>query len=816
MRRSKIGRLLCVLAALLLLCMPGTASVALAAEDGSQEKTPEPLVIDLTKGYYEKTYSDYDQAAICLAVERIAHKREDEISYCYIWGEKVDLDGDGTYDVLADGADWSDVDGAMPSRWFLIPTSECSIRGSITFKDIKDERFSEVTFLFPDEPIRKEYAVTMEKGHAETEDGKTVTSAAPGTVLFLVPDNLEGEYVTAWNSELTGQHNRYDSVDRRMWGAAEFHMPAADVILAAETEAQTPLTFEMSNGYCIVDDDPYRKPNISDFAIPPLDESEDEGLFLMDLDSDGTYDACLYVVYGVEYGAIIDAGLPWHVYMIPLPTSSITGTYRIDGETTAPYWPYTFVFPAENVKSTHRITVNGGHAENMKGETITEAAPGEKIKIIYDRKAMETIDKGFVASPAYENLTKTADMYGSSYLREETVMPACDITYTAQVKGCEAIVLNFIRDGEKWIAPLPYDVRAELQQFGRELDESFFYWYYDFSPMMDAYANNVSMNAIQVKGRNPETMTFSMTVPLLTSEALYSAITVKFPGAGEIYPINCTDENLRIGLTDLGADKLSTILGAVEGQYLVVEGWSIEEPVASQFVGFEAKDFWMEYNAEAKWVFRMPDHAIEIKPVFQKIEQKPLTIDLSDGYAEIPFGTSFLDSVLESSGTGYHSGGNIFDLNGDGLFDVALERVEENRFRRLADYSLGETYTLPYGNHGAYYPITFVNHPKANEQSEVSPTAAPSANEDTPTPTAVVENLSDSPAGTPQENTGKNGDFLPALIVVAAVLLIGVGILYFVILPKKDAAKREEKRRQMREQREKQLAEETSEEDDYT
>ncbi len=816
MRRSKIGRLLCVLAALLLLCMPGTASVALAAEDGSQEKTPEPLVIDLTKGYYEKTYSDYDQAAICIAVERIAHKREDDIRCCYIWGEKVDLDGDGTYDVLADGADWPDVDGAMPSRWFLIPTSECSIRGSITFKDIKDERFSEVTFLFPDEPIRKEYAVTMEKGHAETEDGKTVTSAAPGTVLFLVPDNLEGEYVTAWNSELTGQHNRYDSVDRRMWGAAEFHMPAADVILAAETEAQTPLTFDMSNGYCIVDDDPYRKPNISDFAIPPLDESEDEGLFLMDLDSDGTYDACLYVVYGVEYGAIIDAGLPWHVYMIPLPTSSITGTYRIDGETTAPYWPYTFVFPAENVKSTHRITVNGGHAENMKGETITEAAPGEKIRIIYDRKAMEAIDKGFIASPAYENLTKNASMYGGSYLREEIFMPACDISYTAQVKGCEAIVLNFIRDGEKWIAPLPYDVQAELQQIGRKLDESFFYWYYDFSPVMDEYAKNVSMDAVQVNGRSPETMTFSMYEPLQTGEAVYTAITVRFPGAGEIYPINCTDENLRIGLQGLYADKLSTILGAAEGQNLFVDRSMLVEPVGKVFIGFEAKDFKMDYTIDASWVFRMPDHAIEIKPVFQKIEQKPITIDLSEGYAEIPFGTGFLKSVLESSGASPQSRTDLIDLNGDGIWDVTVEWTDVNRFRRLSDYSCDESYTLPYGNHGEYYPITFVNYPKMDVPEQVSPTAAPSANEDTPTPTAVVENLSDSPAGTPQENTGKYGDFLPALIVVAAVLLIGVGILYFVILPKKDAAKREEKRRQMREQREKQLAEETSEEDDYT
>ena len=811
MRRSKIGRLLCVLAALLLLCMPGTASVAFAGEDGSQEETPEPLVIDLTKGYYEKTYSDYGQAAICIAVERIAHKREDDVRY-YIWSEKIDLDGDGTYDVLVDGADWPDVDGQMPDRWFLIPTSECSIRGAITFKDIKDERFSEVTFLFPDDPIRKEYAVTVEKGHAETEDGRTVTSAAPGTLLYIVPDKLEGEYVSAWNSELTGRHNRYDSVDRRMWGAAEFHMPAADVILAAEAEAQTPLTFDMSNGYCIVDNDPYHKPDISDFAIPPLDESE-EGLFLMDVDGDGTYDACLYVVYGAEYGAIIDAGLPWHVYMIPLPTSSITGSYRIDGETTAPYWPYTFVFPAENVKSTHRITVNGGHAENMKGETITEAAPGEIIKIIYDRKAMEMIDQGFVASPSYENLTKSTDWSGKRYLREEIVMPACDITYTAQVKGCEAIVLNFIRDGEKWIAPLPYDVQAELQQTGRKLDESFFYWYYDFAPVIDEYARNVSMDAVQVNGRSPETMTFSMYEPLQTGEAVYTAITVRFPGAGEIYPINCTDENLRIGLQGLYADKLSTILGAAEGQNLFVDRSMLVEPVGQVFIGFEAKDFKMDYTIDASWVFRMPDHAIEIKPVFQKIEQKPITIDLSEGYAEIPFGTGFLKSVLESSGANPQSRTDLIDLNGDGIWDVTVEWTDVNRFRRLADYSLGETYTLPYGNHGEYYPITFVNYPKMDVPEQVSPTVTPAVNEDTPAP--VAANPVDTAFETPEEKSKKGGTWLIVLIVVTALVMAGAGISAFVIMQRK-AAKREERRRQMREQWEKQLAEETSEEDDYT
>ena len=423
-----------------------------------------------------------------------------------------------------------------------------------------------------------------------------------------------------------------------------------------------------------------------------------------------------------------------------------------------------FVFPAENVKSAHRITESGGHAENMNGETITEAAPG-------------------------------------------------DISYTAQVKDCEAIVLDFIRDGEKWIAPLPYDVQAELQQTGRKLDESFFYWFYDFSPVMDEYARNVSMDAVQVNGRSPETMTFSMYEPLQTGEAVYTAITVRFPGAGEIYPINCTDENLRIGLQGLYADKLSTILGAAEGQNLFVDRSMLVEPDGQVFIGFEAKDFKMDYTIDASWVFRMPDHAIEIKPVFQKIEQKPITIDLSEGYAEIPFGTGFLNSVLESSGASPQSRTDLIDLNGDGIWDVTVEWTDVNRFRRLADYSLGETYTLPYGNHGEYYPITFVNYPKMDVPEQVSPTVTPAVNEDTPAP--VAANPVDTAFETPEEKSKKGGTWLIVLIVVTALVMAGAGISAFVIMQRK-AAKREEKRRQMREQRKKQLAEETSEEDDYT
>lgn len=791
------------LALLMLLILVTNATPARAEEQDGESRQSEELVIDLRNGY--AVFPDEGwcyNAKICAAV-RSCVKICDESPYS--WNIfTADIDGDGTPDIQTDGYGWPDEEYPMPYEWFIIPTTECNVRGTVSLPvgkiDIETYRkYDTITFIFPEEAFKNEYVITVEKGHAETYDGKVITSAAPGDVVVLVPDALDGEYVAYWTSTLVGKFSRYDGYSLSWMNATSFSMPASDVTMKATTAKQTPMIFDMTGGVCVVDEEYSQSPNLSDIKIPATAVEYSENLRTdavkterIDLDGDGSMDISCFIVDSSEYGAAKDAGLPHHVYYIPLPTSSITGKYTYYEGKTSPYWPYEFVFPQKPAEKLYPITVEGGHAEDIQGRTITEAAPGERIRIVYDGVQGEIA--GFTASPSYENLYRKWTWQSTYQLRKEVDMPACALSYKALPNQGTKLSLHFFSANTgRFSANLSQSVTNALKKDSGALEKVLCMYagipvqLGDRMLIMD-YNSNYEYYSLE----------YTLPEPFITDDEIYTTVEVKFGDTYQLYPINCTDEAIVVYWMQ-SSQCNAHILASAPGQLLYVNKVNLSEPEGFMFSGFEAKDFWMGYDVY--WRFTMPDHAIELKPVFSKVDpdtQTPVLIDLSDESFDIS-DQEILKS-LAKTGISYDQSFDMYDLDGDGKWDIHVN-ADLHLIRRLSDYSCGEHFTIETGNHGQkYFPITFVNKPKANTETGVTPTVTPAGSEEKPTQNEVT------PAGTQAAKNNKakskKGGVLLVVFAILAMILVFGGVVGFNILRnRREEALRAQKLAELRRRR---------------
>ena len=759
------------LALLMLLILVANATPARAEEQDGESKQGEELVIDLTKGYHE--WGPERSGDVKSAVYSAAYLVGKNIS-TYLPGiaESADLDGDGTMDFFFGGYNWPEEEG-MAERVFVIPSPNSSIRGKATYEVEKEKAdifgYDRITFLFPEDSLQKEYAISVKNGHAEV-DGKPVTTAAPGTLVSLVPDELEGVFVTSWNDKLIGEFSRFETFPNHWSGSSAFYMPASDVSLTDKTEKQTPFTIDMRKGFCLADSNGWELPNLGDFRLS-LWESE---IRINDDSQVEPGDIECYVV--TEYdatGSSITDYIPVRVYFIPLPTSKIKESYTTTGKSTAAYWPITVIFPNEPVKELYPVTVEGGHAEDAHGRTITEAAPGETIRIIYDGVQGET--EGFVSSQGYENLHKRSTYNGETWirgLREEIVMPACALSYKALSNEGKKLSLHFSNINGNYQAWLPEDVLNAFKKDSSAVEKVL--CMYAGIPMR--LANN---DLVMDRNGNYEyySLEYTLPEPFITDEDMYTTVEVTFGDVYSLYPIKCTDDAIVVYWMQ-SSQCNARILASAAGQLLYVNKVNLAEPEGYMFSGFEAKDFWMGYDVY--WRLTMPSHEIELKPVFTKVDvdsQTPLVIDISDGNYRI-MDHEILASI-DRAGVPYDYTYYMYDLNGDGAWDVHLIQGQ-NMLQRLTDYSCGEYYTIETGNHGQkYFPITFVNKKKTDSQTGVTPTVAPAKNEDGQTQNGTT------PAGTPaksQKAKSKKGGVLLGVLAVLAMILLFGGVAYYNML----------------------------------
>ncbi len=792
--RVKQGKMLIrILVSVFLLVISLSEIKSAKAEDAAEENNAEKeYVIDMTKGYCESSYyrQPQDEYYGFISVYRLMDKPFD-YNNGFLW--RLDLDGDGTIDLYSYGYDWPEEEGPA-DRYFLIPAAECSVHGRVSYPVEKVNeyyKFEKITFIFPESSYQKEYAISVENGHAEV-DGKIVTSAAPGTIVSIIPDELDGRFVASWNDKLIGEFTRYTTYPNYWTGATAFFMPASDVSFSAKTEKQTPLTFDLQKGFCLADDDGWSLPNPGDFKLS-LWYAWEEGTNLIDLDEDGQKDISCEVFHdGDVDGPSITDYLPHHAFFIPLSTSSIKGSYTTSGKSIAAYWPITFIFPSEPVKKLYPVSVEGGHAEDMQGRTITEAAPGERIRIIYD--GIQGTTAGLLSSPEYDNLYKKWTDGKGKRLREEIVMPACALSYKALPNEGEPLSLYFYYDnGGYYWAILSESVVDAFEKNDKTINQVLC-WYTRYAPRVRD--NKLILDHLGYS--EYYSIEYSLPEPFITEENTYTTVIVQFSGAGQLYPITCTEEGIDVYWSN-GGDPGARILASAPGQLLYVNKVGLAEPEGYQFSGFEAKDFWMGYDVY--WRFTMPDHAIELKPVFSKVDpdtQTPVLIDLSDESFDIS-DQEILKS-LAKTGISYDQSLDMYDLDGDGKWDIHVN-ADLHLIRRLSDYSCGEYFTIETGNHGQkYFPITFVNKPKANTETGVTPTVTPAGSEEKPTQNKVT------PAGTQAAKNNKakskKGGVLLVVFAILAMILVFGGVVGFNILRnRREEALRAQKLAELRRRR---------------
>ena len=763
-----------------------------AEEPGTEENAGKELVIDLTKEYLKWTDADYylerDVYHSLYSIENCAY---DYSSGCVV----ADLNKDGTADYFLGGYGWPEGEG-LASVIFVIPSADSNLSGRVTYSIDKEQvevtGFDRVTFLFPEEPFSKEYKITVEKGHAEV-DGRVVTSAAPGTRVNIIPDSFSGEFVAAWSDTLIGRFDRMTHFPDSWTGAADYYMPASDVSFVAEMQKQTPLTFDMQKGFCLADDNGWELPNTDDFllALPLWFDNR------IDLDYDGRDDVRLYTVSSFEVnGPNATDYINVRSYFIPLPTSSITGTYKTPGNSTSAYWPLTFVFPKETPKKLYPVTVEGGHVQDEQGRTITEAAPGERIKIIHE--GAQGAISGLISSPAYENLYKVPTLENDNQwrqiLRQEIVMPACALSYKALQGEGQKLELHFgIDTNGNFRANPSRDVRDALKKDSSSLEKIL--CMYAGLPMR-VVGDALIMDYISTY--EYYSLEYTLPEPFITDEDMYTTVEVTFGDVYSLYPINCTDEAIVVYWMQ-SSQCNARILASAAGQLLYVNKVNLAEPEGFMFSGFEAKDFWMGYDVY--WRLTMPSHEIELKPVFTKVDvdsQTPLVIDISDGSYRI-MDHEILASI-DRAGVPYDYTYYMYDLNGDGAWDVHLIQGQ-NMLQRLNDYSCGEYFTIETGNHGQkYFPITFVNKPKANTETGVTPTVTPAGSKEKPTQNEVT------PAGTQAAKNNKakskKGGVLLVVFAILAMILVFGGVVGFNILRnRREEALRAQKLAELRRRR---------------
>lgn len=418
-----------ILALAVLLCGLLAFHGAEAEEDADGDDT-ETMTIDLTKGMWKSEDGDFD--------------------YCFGETEKLfqvcgtDLDGDGEEDFRYTSYDGGFEEGSWYyASTYIYPTNKSKLSGTYTLSGTVDGKKYRCTFILDNEPVKEVYSISIEGGRVEqyNRDGGTwevVSQAAPGTLLYLRADAKEGNYVHAWKEDYYSDTCIVRAFDNNtFWTGLLFFMPSADVSFIPDIKTQTPYTIDMTKGFCEIPQKDYH--DLYDLYHGLMSSSRYNGTMIevpntitgvgetVDLDGDGTRDFLL----GYCNRSFKDFS-PESLLLIPLSTSSIEGEYVSQEVIKGPNWPFTFRFPEKEIQKEYDISVIHGHAINvMTGETVTKAASGTLVELVYDESPNCVFNGTFVDTSTYP----IQMVYGGKENR--FFMPACDASFAAEVSVVE-------------------------------------------------------------------------------------------------------------------------------------------------------------------------------------------------------------------------------------------------------------------------------------------------------------------------------------------------------------------------------------------
>jgi hypothetical protein len=343
----------------------------------------------------------------------------------------IDLDGDGSFDIKYS---WGSSEIGYTA--FIAHLGESNLQGDYVWrKSYEEEDYyyyayapdATVIFHFDSEPPQKEYSISVVGGggYAVDRDGNPVNKLATGDPIRLVFPVLEGKYVAGWSLNASEGADAY----------GHSIMPRKDVICTADIREQEPYIIDLTKGYfkkvLSTDED---TSSILD-ALRELMQIEQyfvSGSY--DLDGDGSKDISIAALYDTcdDFLEIL--------YIVPLSSSNLRGDYVLTGLNHSPHWPVTFRFGEKVPDQEYSLTVNGGHAENEKHETVQKAAPGTMLQIVPDNpdnqeyyypKAVDS--DGYYGERACVFYELWNYIYESEF-KTNFIMPACDITFSFETE----------------------------------------------------------------------------------------------------------------------------------------------------------------------------------------------------------------------------------------------------------------------------------------------------------------------------------------------------------------------------------------------
>lgn len=614
-----------------------------------------PYTIDLTNGYQMlpdivswEGLSTYDYNLID---QWICQSIGDGVDGYYSYN--IDLDRDGTEDVLLNGSEGH----YYPSLFAAIPLYGCSVKGNIVLDKPNAGPFWPITFKFGNYPIKEEYTVTVIGGREtrfegdRTIFGKEVFTAKAGSRVYVSADSVDGMYVSEWAFDGADVYS-----DLYSSSTVSFTMPAKDIIVSAKNSHQIPLTIDFSEGYFV-------KPG---FNIKRLDVNGDATWTKLDIDKDGVYDLC------VEEDRII----PIYREEPFIYTFSQQEEYMMYSSITV---------QIDKLEKEYFVTVNGGHAEDAKGNVITRAASGTTVRIIRDKE-----------SGKYWKSWKS-DYLDSEFVCFEFIMPARDVTFTAETTSQQIVYdLDLTEDlislSDEDIALLSNAIRIFYNQIYFSVysaDEADFNR--DGLIDFDMYAGNTGIYGLYVHRASTYSLGTSYTVKFdegqigtlnifVNNEVANNPIVDKSVGKFKI-----TIEGDILCMSDTVTYD-STIIEVYPGEHL----WIIALKSASDneyCTGCVCEGVlprWIRYKEDYSFDcfdFYMPYRDISFTGHNSK--QIPIEFDLCSGFCIVnieDFEDYYFPSLLEDlsgvKGNTYDSVEFSFDLNQDGMEDL-LYNAEE-------------------------------------------------------------------------------------------------------------------------------------------
>ncbi|MBO4668836.1 MAG: hypothetical protein J5648_02530 [Lachnospiraceae bacterium] len=448
----------------------------------------------------------------------------------------------------------------------------------------------------------------------------------------------------------------------------------------------------------------------------------------------------------------------------------------------------------------YKITVNGGHATNMLGETVTEAAPGTEIIVYHDVtpgkywkswSSSVTLKSNTVIcrfTMPSENVTITAETVATqkSYTLDLTeVTPKLSNADLYLLKNAfiswknttDIEYLDFNNDGHIDIQYTDYTYSNKLSRFGLSnysLGTSYEVKIPDgeIGTVRIIVDNDKTSTPVRVEGAKPHKIIAPQGTVYLETHAQimgsynYEEISESTPG-----------ESIQVRLN-----------GVPDGKY--VSGIIIDGAVSRSV-----------FTTGSRTVsFYMPPRDVTVEFVFA--EQVPLTIDLSGGrlaFSQSDFNDYASAITSAYSGDAFESYNQGIDFDRDYEFDIVYSRSGSTYYMEANRTPYTEKHaevTFSGKTTGMYRPVTIIFPDYASIPATPTPTPseAPTA---TPTPT-VAPTATPVPTATPaptpapyiEEAEADGGDkTLRMILIIAGVLVIGTMAVVTFILLKKDAPK---------------------------